>query len=152
MQALELKIPPPLVAALIAGVMWVLSKLPPALVIPNFIRTATALVALGGAALTIAGVMSFRQAQTTMNPMKPQQAALLVRSGVYRLSRNPMYLGLLLVLLAWATFLSMAWALLGPVIFVLYINRFQIAPEERVLSAKFGASYAEYKTQVRQWL
>jgi protein-S-isoprenylcysteine O-methyltransferase Ste14 len=152
MQALELKIPPPLVATLIAGTMWVLSRLPPALAIPGFIRTATAVIALGGAALTVAGVMSFRQARTTMNPMKPQQAALLVRSGVYRLSRNPMYLGLLLVLLGWASFLSMAWALLGPVLFVLYINRFQIAPEERVLSAKFGASYAQYKTQVRQWL
>jgi protein-S-isoprenylcysteine O-methyltransferase Ste14 len=63
-----------------------------------------------------------------------------------------MYLGLLVVLVAWAAFLSTVWAMLGPLAYVLYINRFQIAPEERILSAKFGASYAEYKAQVRQWL
>jgi protein-S-isoprenylcysteine O-methyltransferase Ste14 len=152
MHALELKVPPPVVAALIAGLMWALSKLPPALALPQFIRTFTLLVALLGAALTLAGVMSFRRARTTMNPMKPQESAALVCSGVYGLSRNPMYLGLLLVLVAWAALLSMAWALLGPVIFVLYINRFQIAPEERILSAKFGASYAQYQSKVRQWL
>jgi protein-S-isoprenylcysteine O-methyltransferase Ste14 len=107
---------------------------------------------MAGSALTFAGVMSFRQARTTMNPMQPQAAAALVRSGVYRVSRNPMYLGLLLVLLAWTAFLSTLWTALGPLVYVLYINRFQIAPEERILSAKFGASYTEYKASVRQWL
>jgi protein-S-isoprenylcysteine O-methyltransferase Ste14 len=153
MQTLELKVPPPLVAALIGASMWVIARLPPAIALPEFIRTVTALpVALAGAALTITGVLSFRLARTTVNPMKPEAAALLVRSGVYRLSRNPMYLGLLVVLVAWAAFLSTVWAMLGPLAYVLYINRFQIAPEERILSAKFGASYAEYKAQVRQWL
>jgi protein-S-isoprenylcysteine O-methyltransferase Ste14 len=153
MQALELKVPPPLVAALIAASMWGISKLPPAIALPEVIRTVTALpVALAGAALTGAGLLSFRQARTTVNPMKPQSAALLVRSGVYSISRNPMYLGLLVVLVAWAAFLSTVWALLGPLVYVLYINRFQIAPEERILSAKFGASYAEYKARVRQWI
>jgi len=153
MQALELKVPPPVVAALVGASMWVMSKLAPAIAEPEFIRTVTALaVALAGAALTLAGVLSFRQARTTVNPMKPEATTLLVRSGVYSVSRNPMYLGLLVVLLAWAAFLSSAWAMLGPLAYVLYISRFQIAPEERILSAKFGASYAEYKSRVRQWL
>ena len=73
-------------------------------------------------------------------------------SGVYRITRNPMYLGLLLILIAWAVFLSSAWLLLGPLTFVLYMNRFQIGPEERALSAMFGNSYAEYKARVRRWL
>ena len=153
MQALELKIPPPAVAVLIAAAMWLLARLPPALALPQSLRTFAALpVAVAGIGLTFAGVMSFRQARTTMNPMQPQAAAALVRSGVYRVSRNPMYLGLLLVLLAWTAFLSTLWAALGPLAYVLYINRFQIAPEERILSAKFGASYSEYKASVRQWL
>jgi protein-S-isoprenylcysteine O-methyltransferase Ste14 len=152
MQALELKVPPPLVAAVIAAGMWLIAKLPPVLAVPPAFRTATGLVALAGAALTIAGVLSFRRANTTMNPMKPQESAALVRSGVYSRSRNPMYLGLLLVLLACAAVLASVWAMLGPVLYVLYINRFQIAPEERVLSAKFGAVYAQYKAEVRQWL
>jgi protein-S-isoprenylcysteine O-methyltransferase Ste14 len=67
-------------------------------------------------------------------------------------SRNPMYLGVLTVLIAWAVLLSSAWALLGPLAFVLYINRFQIAPEEQVLSDKFGADYSAYQSRVRRWL
>jgi protein-S-isoprenylcysteine O-methyltransferase Ste14 len=153
MQALELKVPPPAVAVLIAAGMWLIADLPPMVVLPQFLRTLTALpLAVAGVAMTIAGALSFRRARTTINPMQPQAAAALVRSGVYRLSRNPMYLGLLLVLLAWTAFLSTLWAALGPLVYVLYINRFQIAPEERILSAKFGASYAEYKANVRQWL
>jgi protein-S-isoprenylcysteine O-methyltransferase Ste14 len=153
MQALELKVPPPVVAALVGASMWVMSKLAPAIAEPEFIRTVTALaVALAGAALTLAGVLSFRQARTTVNPMKPEATALLVRSGVYSVSRNPMYPGLLVVLLAWAAFLPSAWAMLGPLAYALYINRSQIAPEEWILSAKFGASYAEYKSRARQWL
>jgi protein-S-isoprenylcysteine O-methyltransferase Ste14 len=133
--------------------MWGISKLPPAIALPELVRTVTALpIALAGAALTGAGLLSFRHARTTVNPMKPQSAASLVRSGVYSISRNPMYLGLLVVLFAWAAYLSTVWALLGPLVYVLYINRFQIAPEERILSAKFGASYAEYKARVRQWI
>src|ERR1017187_2795155 len=90
MQALELKVPPPVVAALVGASMWVMSKLAPAIAEPEFVRTVTALaVALAGAALTIAGVLSFRQARTTVNPMKPEATALLVRSGVYSVSRNP---------------------------------------------------------------
>ena len=153
MQAFELKVPPPVVAMLIGAGMWVIAKMSPVIALPQYVRTVMALpVAVVGVALTIAGVLSFRQARTTMNPMQPQAAASLVRSGVYSVSRNPMYLGLLLVLLAWTAFLATLWAALGPLVFVLYINRFQIAPEERILSAKFGASYAEYKASVRQWL
>ena len=63
-----------------------------------------------------------------------------------------MYVGMLFALVAWAIFLSSVWALLGPVAFVLYINRFQIEPEERVLTAMFGADYAKYKSAVRRWL
>ena len=84
--------------------------------------------------------------------MKPQAASSLVIVGVYKLTRNPMYLGLSLVLLGWAVFLWSAWALLGPIVFIAYISRFQIAPEERVLATLFGAEYSAYKAKVRRWL
>jgi protein-S-isoprenylcysteine O-methyltransferase Ste14 len=153
MQALELKIPPPAVAALIAGAMWGISLVAPLLEVPAFIRVAAAVtIALAGAGFSLTGVVSFRRARTTVNPMKPETTSSLVCSGIYSVTRNPMYLGLLFVLVAWAVFLSSAWALLGPLAFVLYINRLQIEPEERVLSAMFGTDYSAYKSRVRRWL
>ena len=84
--------------------------------------------------------------------MTPEAASALVRSGIYRTTRNPMYVGLLLILVAWAVLLSSVWTLLGPLVFVLYITRFQIIPEESALSALFGADYAAYQSSVRRWL
>src|SRR5664279_3386787 len=95
-------------------------------------------IAAVGAAFSVGGVIAFRRAKTTVNPMKPEAASSLVSSGVYRATRNPMYVGLLLVLVAWAVFLSSFLALLGPLAFIACIGRFQITPEERVLSALFG--------------
>ena len=153
MQALELKIPPPVVTALAAAAMWGIAVLAPLIDLPAAVRVPAAIVlALMGVAFDLAGVIAFRRSQTTVNPMKPEKAATLVRSGVYRLTRNPMYVGLVFVLVAWAVYLSCAWALLGPVAFVLYMNRFQIRPEERALSSLFGRRYEDYKSGVRRWL
>ena len=102
-------------------------------------------------AFAIAGVIAFRRSRTTVNPLHPEQATALVTRGVYRLSRNPMYAGMLLLLLAWATRLSNTAALAGPLLFALYITRFQIIPEERALTALFGEKYAAYRAKVRRW-
>ena len=153
MQALELKVPPPLVAIAIAALMWALSKLPPAIPWPHPVRSLLLVpLAAAGILMTGSGMLAFGLARTTVNPMRPDAAAQLVRTGVYRISRNPMYLGLLLGLIAWTLALSATWPWLGPLCFVLYMNRFQIAPEERALSAKFGDSYAQYRARVRRWL
>jgi len=76
----------------------------------------------------------------------------MVTWGVYALSRNPMYLGGLIMLLGWAVFLSNALAFLFLPVYVLYINRFQIAPEERVLTSLFGQTYVAYQARTRRWL
>jgi len=153
MQALELKVPPPVVAVLMAGAMWGISLAAPLLQVPAFIRVAAAAtIALAGGGFSLAGAISIRRAGTTVNSMKPETASSLICSGIYRVTRNPMYVGLLFVLVAWAILLSTVWALLGPLAFVLYLNRFQIAPEERALSALFGAGYSAYKSRVRRWL
>lgn len=152
-QMLELKIPPPLVALLVALGMWWLSFLGPMLETPLTIRTPIAIaIALCGGAFDIAGVLTFRSVKTTVNPMKPHSASSLVISGIYKITRNPMYVGLLIILVAWTVFLFSLWALLGPLAFYLYIGRFQITPEEKILLKLFGDQYAAYKTKVPRWL
>ena len=151
---LELRVPPPLVGIIIAGAMWLTSSSrPPAFPLPAPVRlTAAVLLALAGVAIATSGVISFRRAQTTVNPLKPETSTALVSTGIYRITRNPMYLGMLAVLLAWAVYLPSAGALLGPVAFALYITRFQIIPEERALQSLFGTAFAEYTHRVRRWL
>jgi protein-S-isoprenylcysteine O-methyltransferase Ste14 len=84
--------------------------------------------------------------------MKPGSASVLVDGGIYRLTRNPMYLGFLVVLLGWAIFLSKLVALLPLPAFIFYMNRFQIQPEEKALAARFGQTFIAYKARVRRWL
>ena len=153
MSFLENRIPPPLVAAASAGAMWYLATWTPAVGIPSEIRIAAAiLLCAAGLCVMLAGVVSFRQAQTTVNPLKPETATALVTSGVYRYTRNPMYLGMLVVLLAWAVFLASPAALAGVLGFWWYIGRFQVRPEEKALAALFGNSFNDFTTRVRRWL
>jgi protein-S-isoprenylcysteine O-methyltransferase Ste14 len=133
--------------------MWTVAHLPPILQLPRLVRVLVAAV-LGatGVAVALGGVMSFRRAKTTVNPLKPETSVALVSTGVYSFTRNPMYLGMVLALFAWAAYLSSIWSFVGPVLFALYITRFQIVPEERALDRLFGAPFAEYKKRVRRWL
>jgi protein-S-isoprenylcysteine O-methyltransferase Ste14 len=133
--------------------MWGAAKLPPTASAAGPIRVVTAgVIALSAVAFSIAGVAAFRRASTTVNPMRPEATSALVTTGVYALTRNPMYVGMGLVLLAWAFWLGSPWALFGPIAFVPYISRFQIVPEERVLAARFGEDFHRYCARVRRWL
>jgi protein-S-isoprenylcysteine O-methyltransferase Ste14 len=153
MQFLELRIPPPVVGLLIAAGMWSVRHLPPILPIPRIVQLlAAAVLCAAGIAVAVGGVVAFRRARTTVNPLKPETSAALVSTGVYAFTRNPMYLGMMLVLLAWAAYLLSVWCLTGPLLFALYITRFQIIPEERVLAGLFGTSFVEYQKRVRRWL
>jgi len=153
MHLLELKVPPPAVAALVGAAMWFAARIGPSLELSLLARSiAFGVIALAGGAIALSGNLAFRRARTTPNPFRPQNASSLVSTGIYSVTRNPMYLGLLLVLLGWAAFLCSALALFGPIAFLAYIARFQIVPEERVLLAKFGAAYSEYLARVRRWL
>jgi protein-S-isoprenylcysteine O-methyltransferase Ste14 len=153
MNGLELKIPPPLVALFIAILMRLTPALAGSVAIPSDLRLGIALALLClGLSVAASGVIGFRLARTTLNPIKASTASTLVSSGIYRLTRNPMYLGLLLQLLAWAVFLANPLALLFLPVYVLYIDRFQIIPEERVLATLFGSDYSAYKGNVRRWL
>jgi len=153
MQFLELKVPPPVVGLFTAVIMWLTAKKVPtlSLVLPQ--RNGLVLGLLGaGVCVSILGVASFRRARTTVNPLKPEEASCLVRSGIYRYTRNPMYLGLLLILLGWAVFLANIVAFIFLPAFVVYLNRFQIRPEEKALALVFGQDFATYRSKVRRWL
>ena len=153
MHALKLKIPPLAVAVLVAALMRLVTWAAPAC---SFVIPASNLLAAGfavaGVFMIALGVASFRRAETTVNPMKPDTASSLVLSGVYRVTRNPMYLGFLLLLAGWASFLSNALAFLLLPTFVFYMNYFQIEPEERALAARFGHQFVDYKSRVHRWL
>ncbi len=149
---LALKIPPVALAALAAAAMWFL----PAIAIlprlgPRHAGLCAAL-ALLGAAVCLAGVLAFGRARTTVDPMRPAAATSLVVRGIYRCTRNPMYLGFLLALLAWALYLAKLSALLVLPLFVGYLTVFQIKPEEAALRDRFGAGFDAYAARVRRWL
>lgn len=152
-QSLELRVPPPLIALAVAILMWGLARVTPSFGLPDpwSLITALALVLLGlGAA--VAGVFSFHRANTTIHPLTPERSTALVETGIYRYSRNPMYLGMALVLLAWSLWLAAPLALLGPLAFMALIQRFQIRPEERALTRRFGPAFSSYCQRVRRWL
>jgi protein-S-isoprenylcysteine O-methyltransferase Ste14 len=153
MKSLELKVPPVLLFALVALAMYGLARAFPAwtLALPGRAVAAVALAAIG-VAIALAGVAEFRRSRTTVHPQHPEKASAVVTRGVYRWTRNPMYLGLLLALAGGSIFLANPATLVALPVFIVYMNRFQIGPEERAMSAKFGPAYASYLASVRRWL
>lgn len=153
MNQLELKIPPVALALLAGAAMWFISAAAPSFSWQLPYQQAMGLVlAVAGVVVALLGVMSFRCAGTTVNPTKPKATSSLVNTGIYRSSRNPMYLGFLLALIGWAVFLANLFALILVPAFVVYMNRFQITPEERALAIKFGTEFTAYKQKVRRWV
>jgi protein-S-isoprenylcysteine O-methyltransferase Ste14 len=152
-RGLELRIPPVAVWFVAVAAMYLLDRAWPAagFTLPGRAYVAVAVFALG-LALGLAGVWTFRVARTTVNPLAPEQASSVVTTGVYRRTRNPMYLGLLLGLVAWACWLQSLPSLIVLPAFVAYMNAFQIGPEERALRGSFGESYVQYCRRVRRWL
>lgn len=146
---LQNRIPPPLVAIVFGLLMWGLSGVSPRYELTPWLAIVIALV---GLTVCLAGVWSFRRARTTVNPLHPERASALVDTGVYRYTRNPMYLGFAVILLAWVLLLGSPAALLGVAGFILFMNRFQIAPEEQVLRRLFAGDFARYCGRVRRWL
>jgi protein-S-isoprenylcysteine O-methyltransferase Ste14 len=150
---LELRIPPPVVALIFAGLMAVCAQALPMLSVPVPRHGALAFtVALLGLAIDVAAVVSFLRARTTINPTTPDATRSLVISGIYSVTRNPMYVGLTLLLIAFGLYLSNALALGVVTGFVTYLTRYQIRPEERILREKFGHGYDNYARGVRRWI
>lgn len=150
---LELKVPPLLVVLATAGLMWLVARIAPGFAFEFSARDIFLIgFILAGIAISALGFFSFKRAGTTVNPMKPDSSSTLVDTGIYKLTRNPMYLGFLLVLIAWAIFLANWLSFLLLPLFILYMNRFQIEPEERALASIFGKEFADYQMKVRRWI
>jgi protein-S-isoprenylcysteine O-methyltransferase Ste14 len=152
MKYLELKIPP-LVLMIIFGALMALSSvfLPHTLLDQNatiLVLFCSVTVAL---ALSLSASYSFKKANTTVNPLLPQATHALVTQGIYQYSRNPMYVGFTICLIGWAVFLNCPWLLPHILVFVSYLTRFQIKPEERILTTLFAKQYTDYQQHVRRW-
>lgn len=151
MKSLENKIPPAVVWLVCALIMKSIAYVLPFVALPH-LPIAAVVMALIGIGAGIAGIWNFYKARTTMNPLEPSKATHFVSEGIYKLSRNPMYVGLACCLVSWAIWLSYLLPWLGVVLFIAYMTRFQIIPEERVLRQKFGDEYQNYCLKVRRWL
>ena len=151
MKSLENKIPPAVVWLVCALIMKSIAYVLPFVALPHLPVVAIVMTLIGIGA-GIAGIWSFYKARTTINPLEPSEATHFVSEGIYRLSRNPMYVGLACCLVSWAIWLSYLLPCLGVLLFVAYMTRFQIIPEERVLRQKFGDEYQNYRLKVRRWL
>jgi len=150
---LELIVPPPAVTLAVGVSMWLLARWLPVLHFALPLRGVLAsALAVAGIALMGACALQFRRAGTTVNPMKPQKVSALVDTGFYRFSRNPIYLADALILAGWGLWLSNFASLAAIALFVAYLNRFQIEPEERALHEAFGPEFDAYRRRVRRWI
>lgn len=146
------KVPPLALTGVFAALMWAAARwLPGSFALPHRGWIAMAL-AFSGIAVALAGIRLFRRAGTTVNPLAPDQASSLVVAGIYRYTRNPMYLGFALFLAAWGIWLANMFALALVAAFVWYMNRHQVAAEEQALRTRFGEEYDQYMQRVRRWI
>ncbi len=153
MGALEKKIPPPILMIVFAVLIWVISLFSNTITWSFQIRIIVSLLLLLlSVSISISAIRTFRKVETTVNPLHPETASILVSEGIFSISRNPMYIGLALILVAWSVFLATVWGFLLVFLFILYLNRFQIIPEERALKKLFGLKYEDYLAKVRRWI
>jgi len=153
MKWLELRILPVFVVSIFGVLIWLSSSFFYVVRLSfSYQDIASLVMALLGVGVIVSGVLGFRKQDTTVNPTTPEQASQLVTRGIYRYSRNPMYLGMLLFLMAFAVYLFTLTGWLWVPVFVLYMNKFQIQPEERILERIFGQEYVEYRNKVRRWI
>ena len=150
---LKTKVPPPVYMLIMACMMWLLDKFLPLYKWLNSPWNNLGLIIIGIAVLLdICSLLLFFRAKTTPNPMKPSSTSHLVTSGLYRYSRNPMYLGLLVMLIGWGLYQGSLSPLSMLPLFIWLLTKQQIEPEEIILMDKFGQEYKYYQQRVRRWI
>ena len=145
------KIPPPVITLIGALLIYYSSLFFPYLTLPAF-NALPILSLVSGIAVIVSAIKSFKDYKTTINPLKPETASSLVTSGVFKYTRNPMYLGLLLILIYLSLIFNVVGGCLISLGFIIYITKFQIIPEEVAMEKLFGNQFLEYKQQVRRWI
>jgi protein-S-isoprenylcysteine O-methyltransferase Ste14 len=156
MKYLELKCPPPIVMIFSGMLAWFVAQRNVEFLQQQLMETENLfwflLFSTAGILLALAGVREFKLHNTTISPLNPNKSSSLVSSGVFQFTRNPMYLGMLLILLGWADLLDTILAFSGAAVFFIYISFFQIKPEEEMMKKKFGHDFIQYCEKVRCWL
>lgn len=150
---LELKIPPAVVMLFFMILMYFISSVFTSFNIDFMFQMFLSVeTAVSGFVLIVAATYVFNEKGTSINPMKPESATFLVRYGIYKFTRNPMYLGMVIILIAWLIFLGNVLNIVNIILFILYMNKYQIIPEEKALEKLFGDEFLSYKTKVKRWL
>jgi len=150
---MKLLVPPPVQAIICAACMWVIAARFPVLGFSFSMQQEVAIaICVIGILVDLISVGLFTKLKTTVSPFSPQKTKKLVTSGLYQFSRNPMYLGMVIILLGLGVWLGnfAAFALVPG--FMWFVTIYQIIPEEEILTGKFGQEYADYKTKVRRWI
>ncbi|RZU98272.1 methyltransferase family protein [Spiribacter vilamensis] len=147
------RLPPPAVLLIAAALVWLIDRSLPALrvSIPG-LDVAAGLLVIASIVLMGMAAVRFAARHTTINPIHPERASHLIVGGAYAYSRNPIYLGDALLLVAWILWLGNPAGLIMAAVFVVFITRFQIRPEERALATRFGERYRAYCRGVRRWI
>ena len=150
---LELKVPPLAAPATVSGALWLAA---PAVLLCTITlpwRSSFALILYAvGSAIVLAGMLTFFRMKTTVNPLTPEATTRMVTSGIYRFTRNPMYLGFLLILVGWAIALSNLLAVAWLPLFVLYMNSFSNSPRGTSLGLQIPEAFTLYQHSVRRWI
>jgi len=150
---MKLKIPPALQVVIFATFMWIIKKITVATHFEFVQQIAVSWLVFGiGICIEIIAIYTFRKARTTADPLHPTNASKLVIVSIYKVSRNPMYLGMFFILLSFSIRLGSVFTFPVLILYVWYITTFQIKPEEKVLSKLFGNDYLMYCNKVRRWI
>ena len=145
------KIPPPIVTATFGLIIYFSKSFSPVYSFENS-NMISVIFLLFGLGIFSAAVQSFKKHKTTINPLSPDKASSLVNSGIFSYSRNPMYLGMLFILLSISFKFNISGGLFISFLFKIYITRFQIIPEEKAMAKLFGEEFITYKNQTRRWI
>ena len=146
-----IKIPPPLIVLTLIVSIYFSSKKIDLINIPFQLQISIFILSVG-ILIFINPVLQFIKSKTTINPIQFKETNKLVTSGIFKYSRNPMYLGMLMIIISTSIFYLNIYSILTPFLFILWINKFQIKREEIFLTEKFGKEYFSYKNKTRRWI
>ena len=146
-----IKIPPPILVIILTSLVYFSSTKLELIYLP-YRQIVSVIILIIGLIVIVSPVVDFIKSKTTVNPVKFKNVNRLVTTGIYRYSRNPMYLGMILLIISTTVYYLNFMSVFSPLIFYIWINKFQISREEIFLEDKFGNEYLKYKSETRRWI
>ena len=143
-------LPPPIVTLIFVLLIYLSKPFFPELIF-NYSNILSLFFFISGIIIIIISFQMFKRKKTTINPIKIEKASSLVTNGIFKYSRNPMYFGMVLILISTGIKFNFYGGILMIVIFICFITYFQILPEERAMLKLFGKDFINYKNKTRRW-